>query len=230
MDARSSNPDYSGDPKIGPVPGEVSPGPRLGATGEETEVLVRRAGEDPRCFTELYARIAPAVYAWVRLRLGSSARERLDPEDVVQEVWLRAAKAFTQFDPQRGSFRGWIFQVTKYTLLDTFRRLAAGEPAAVQGASKSGVRRGGFDLSQVPDEVTSFTRRIAREEGLQSLFEELEALPEEERELLVICGLEGRPASEAALQLGLGHEAVRKRWLRLRQRMAQRAELAALID
>ena len=138
--------DDSGDLPIGPVPGAVRPEPRFDATPEKTELLVRRAREDPNCFTELYARIAPVVYAWVRLRLGRSARERLDPEDVVQEVWLRAAKAFEQFDPQRGSFRGWIFQVTKYALLDTFRGLAAasGGPAAGQGASTSEVERGGF--------------------------------------------------------------------------------------
>jgi DNA-directed RNA polymerase specialized sigma24 family protein len=87
-----------------------------------------------------------------------------------------------------------------------------------------------LDLAEVPESVTSLTRRVAREEGLRRFLAEVEALPHEDRELLVICGLEGRPASEAAQQLDLTHEAARKRWLRLRERLAERAELAALID
>ncbi len=205
-------------------------------TAEATNELARRvSAEDELEFSRLYERLAPAVHAWVSLRLGRGARVRFDLEDVAQEVWLRAAKAFSQFDPERGSFRTWLFQVTKYTLLETFRALATGprtvpELAVTSVESGLGSARRGVDLSQVPDSVTTLTRRVAHAEGLARFLEEIEALPPEERELLVICGLEGRPATEAAPQLGLSHEAARKRWLRLRERLAKRAELFSLIE
>jgi RNA polymerase sigma-70 factor (ECF subfamily) len=181
----------------------------------DTNEIVReiRAGDEQR-FTELYERVLPALYAWIHLRLGPAARRRLDPEDIVQEIWIRALRAFPRFDPERGPFRGWIFGITKYELLDTFRDLAAASQPAQQSVS---------GLSRVPDPVTSFTRRIARDEEFQQLLEHVAALPEDEHALVVHCGLEGRPSSEAAVLLGLSHEATRKRWLRLRASLSERA-------
>jgi RNA polymerase sigma-70 factor (ECF subfamily) len=231
-------------------PGDEGSGPDSlrRALEASTNELVRRAKADQRHFAELYARVAPAILAWVHVRLGPAARRRLDPEDVVQEVWLRALKAFPGFDPARGNFRCWIFKVTKYELLDTFRWLAAasrrGEQAAAPEsraaeASAGSAMRGPImgpgprrerSPSQIPDDVSSFTRRIAREEGLLRFLGEVESLPEADRELLLICGFEGRPTTEAAELLELSHEAAAKRWQRLRQRLSQRTGLAALID
>jgi DNA-directed RNA polymerase specialized sigma24 family protein len=90
-------------------------------------------------------------------------------------------------------------------------------------------RRGG-SLSQIPDDVSSFTRRVAREEGLKHFLAEVEGLPAQDRELLLLCGLEGRPTAEAAELLDLSHDAATKRWQRLREQLSQRTGLAALID
>jgi RNA polymerase sigma factor (sigma-70 family) len=202
-----------------------TPGPDGQAAAGDTNELVRRirAGDERR-FTELYERVAPALLAWVHLRLGPAARRQLDPEDVVQEIWLRALRAFPRFDPERGSFRGWIFQITKYELLDTFRGLAGAAQAAEAPAGpgrSAGLTSAG--LSQVPDEVTAFTRRIARDEGMQQLLVHVAALPEEDHALVLHCGLEGRPAAEVAVLLGLTAEATRKRWQRLRAQLRERA-------
>ena len=199
--------------------------PASSARGDETNEVVRgiRAGDEQR-FTELYERVAPALFAWVHLRLGPAARRQLDPEDVVQEIWLRALRAFPSFDPERGRFRGWIFQITKYELLDTFRGLAVETRAGAMRAPEFTAGGGAASqLSQVPDQVTAFTRRIARDEELQKLLVHVAELPEEEHALVVHCGLEGRPASEVAVLLGLTHEATRKRWLRLREQLRERA-------
>lgn len=209
--------------------------------GDDTNEIVRgvRAGDAER-FTELYERVAPALFAWLHLRLSASARRRLDAEDVVQEIWLRALRAFPRFDPERGSFRGWIFQVAKYELLDTFRELASEAGAAHElacdataapgaAAAPDGLRRPDKErLSQVPDRVTSFTRRLARDEDLRLLLDHVGTLPRDDHALVVTCGLEGRPASEAAVLLGLSHEAARKRWLRLRESLRERAWVQAL--
>lgn len=239
--SRPDGPRAAGDADPEPDRACTPPGSRT--RGDDTNEIVRglRAGDEER-FTELYERVAPALYAWLRLRLSPSTRRRLDPEDVVQEIWLRALRAFARFDPERGSFRGWIFQVAKYELLDTFRGLASAagvqilEEAAAHGDASPAVssdRPGAADapfarLSQVPDEVTSFTRRIARDDDLHRLLAHVEALPDDDRALVVHCGLEGRPASETAVLLGLSHEATRKRWLRLRDSLRERAWVHAL--
>ena len=208
-----------------------------GARGMDTNEVVRkiRAGDEQQ-FTELYERVAPALYAWLHLRLGPAARRLLDPEDVVQEIWVRALRAFPRFDPELGSFRGWILKITKYELLDTFRGMAtAARPTQEATAAGDGsisaadpAPRALSGLSQVPDHVTSFTQRIARDEDLQQLLEHVTELSEPEQALVVHCGLEGRPTSEAAALLGLNHEATRKRWLRLRASLRERAWVQTL--
>ena len=45
-------------------------------------------------------------------------------------------------------------------------------------------------------------------------------LGSEERDLIVLCGLEGLPLQDVAARLGLGLEAVTKRWQRLRERLS----------
>jgi RNA polymerase sigma-70 factor (ECF subfamily) len=68
-------------------------------------------------FAELYA---PSVYEFAR-------RQRLqdaDAADVTQEV-LRAVMGSIkrlEYDPERGSFRGWLFAVTRHKLADFAKR------------------------------------------------------------------------------------------------------------
>ena len=62
-------------------------------------------------FVQIYA---PVVYRYVRRRGLQDA----DAADVSQEILRRVAAAMQEFryDRQRGSFRGWLFTVTRNTL------------------------------------------------------------------------------------------------------------------
>ena len=40
-------------------------------------------------FEALYTNVTPTLYAWAELRIRPSLRARLEPQDLVQEVWLR---------------------------------------------------------------------------------------------------------------------------------------------
>ena len=64
-----------------------------------TRGLARNAqlGDAPS-FEALYARLAPALLAWVRLRMLAPLRAHMDEQDVMAEVWLRALKAFSAYD------------------------------------------------------------------------------------------------------------------------------------
>ena len=68
-------------------------------------------------FSELYERVAPRLYVWAELKMPPFLRRRTSPEDVVQETWVRALVKFSEFDPERGSFRGWVFGFSPRTIL-----------------------------------------------------------------------------------------------------------------
>jgi RNA polymerase sigma factor (sigma-70 family) len=93
---------------------------------------------------------------------------------------------------------------------------------ARQGASEpAGPTTRLFALGNLPDTVTAVSQRMMKMEALKSFRSSIEEQPEEERRLLVHCGLEGLPHKEVAERLGLPIATVTKRWQRLRQRLLE---------
>lgn len=184
---------------------------------EPTGELARRAhAGEPGPFEELYARLAPALYAWASLRLPRTLRAFVSPEDIVQEVWCRTTERFATFDPARGEFRSWLFGFAYRVLREAMRSALRLQRASAPDGSRV------FRLEELPDQITSLTRRVARAEDVRALLLRIDelALPPEERELLLLRGLEGLPHEEIAAQLGIQPAAARKRWERLRERLA----------
>jgi len=171
-----------------------------------------RGGEMDR-FQQLYERVMPALHAWAMLRIG--ARARVDPEEVLQETWLRALARFPLYDAER-SFRAWIFGVAKNVLLESLRR--SRQAGGVSGGSSTMSSW----LAAQPDVATSISLRAARRDAMERFLERVRTLGEDEQTLLRMCGLEGATSKEAALRLGIGEEAAKKRWLRLRTELIAR--------
>jgi RNA polymerase sigma factor (sigma-70 family) len=189
-----------------------SPRPLQPDDPASTHDLARRAQGRPReGFAELYARTAPAIVVWSRVHVREALRSRLDPEDVLQETAARAWQRFGEFDPQRGTFRNWIFGIARNVLLEALQRLGSSSHANAQLAT------GGLAL--LPDEATSITRSVARRETLANFARRVDALPREEQRLLLYRGLEERTHDEVAQLLNTSVEAAAKRWQRLRERL-----------
>lgn len=184
----------------------------------DTQGLARaaKAGEEAR-FTELYERIAPALFTWASLRIRPGMRGVLDPQDVVQEVWCRAWKSFPEFDPEQ-SFRAWIFRIAKNVMLEGFRKARKAGSAA---ASPAGESTRAFQLQNLPDSATAISRRMARHEGLQQLLDWIATLDDQDRQLVVHCGLEGLSYPEVSALTQVHKDTIAKRWQNLRVRLAQ---------
>ena len=192
-----------------------------------TRRLVRavQAGEAER-LTPLYERLAPALYGWACLRIPREVRGRLEPDDLMQDVWLRALSAFDSFDPDRGPFRPWLFQVAKYTLLDALRRLRSRLAPRQQPLESGEAGR----LSQLLDDATAVSRAAARRDDVAAFLARVAELPEDDQTLLVHHGLEGLSLAEAGARMGLTKVAAQKRWQRLRARLAEEGLPAGLVE
>lgn len=163
----------------------------------------------------LYPPLAPALHTWACLRLRTTDRIKIAPEDLTQEVWMRAVEVFHAWDPKRCSFRAWLFTVAKNVLLEVRRR--SRKSSREEGAQGSSTRL--LALDQVPLDVTSVTRRVAKDEEVRNFVAKLEELDEVDRMTVVHCGLEELSLSDAATRLGEKYDATAKRWQRLRERM-----------
>lgn len=182
------------------------------AAGPPTETLARAArGGSEEAFSALYARVAPSLFAWATLRSRPELRRHVSAEDIVQEVWVRAFASFDQFDPSLGSFRTWVFTIATRHVLNLMRGLSR-RPREEHVPS---------ELS-LPDEATRISQQVARDEALRQFIELARGLDPEDREILMVMGLEGLSAPAAGKLLRVGGEAAKKRWQRLRSRLRDR--------
>lgn len=176
-------------------------------------------------FEELYVEVAPALYAWAELRIRPEMRRNVDPQDVVQEVWLRAVKRHASFDPAASNFRAWILAIAKNVLLESFRKLRRTPllEADLGRASRA------FTLDGCPESITSFTQRLSKDDAVRRFLELAGSLEEDDRQILVRCGLEERTCADTARELELSEDAVIKRWQRLRTRLRGEAWTRAIL-
>jgi RNA polymerase sigma factor (sigma-70 family) len=70
---------------------------------------------------ELYNSLAPLVLGYLR------ANGAPDPEDVLSEVFLQAARDIARFEGEEPGFRSWVFTIAHHRLIDA-RRHAARRP------------------------------------------------------------------------------------------------------
>ena len=192
-------------------------------SGRVTAALER--GDDG-ALAELYAEIAPSLYAWAELRVRQRFRHALDPADVAQEVWLRAVQAWPGFDPAAIPFRAWLFGVAKNVLFEAQRQLWRTDREGGAGGRSSRLEA----IGNVPAELTTVTRRVARDDNLRAFLAEIGGLDEIDRRLVLHIGFEGLERAEVARRLDLGYEAVAKRWQRLRARLAGSTRILTLLE
>jgi RNA polymerase sigma-70 factor, ECF subfamily len=65
----------------------------------------------------LHRRYAPLI-----LSLASRSLERAAAQEIVQEVFLTIWREAATFDPERGGFRPWVMQITRFRVVSELRR------------------------------------------------------------------------------------------------------------
>jgi len=185
--------------------------------------------------------VAGALQLWASIRVRGDLRQRIDPEDIVQETCIRAYTRYHGFDPGQGTFRAWVFGIATKVLLQQLRALrgqggslptqeprTAGDRWHPQRMQSAGIQRP--EVEALLDSVSSITGKIAEREALAAVLEEVGHLGREERWLLLYRGLERLEFGEIGERLGLHPEAVRARWRRLLERLRGRPGLKRFLD
>lgn len=204
-------------------PPEQKPPPDHSSTAEQ---LARVRSGDPSGFAKLYGRTAPALHGWAALRIHPELRARLDPDDLVQEVWWRAMDSFGTYDPAKGSFRTWLFRIATNVLLDAFRRLRSKRPDDDAAGLKAARRTRPEALIA---EGTSICLQVSRNETISRMIAAVSAMDADDRALFVHCALEGLTVGEASPLIGLGEAAGAKRWQRLKARLRESPDWRAFL-
>jgi RNA polymerase sigma-70 factor (ECF subfamily) len=140
-----------------------------------------------------------------RLHFDARLRGKLDPSDVVQAALLKAHQARDQFrgvsDEERAA---WLRRILARTLADAARDLGRDKRnAAREHSLDAALDASSAELySWVAAEQTSPSGQAMKNEQLLRLADALEALPELQREVLVMKHCQGRTLKEIAEHLG----------------------------
>ena len=184
--------------------------------------LERAAAGDPAAFDELFARHRDFLRLVVQLRMDARVRARVDPSDVVQEAQLDAFRRLRDFlDRRPMPFRLWLRNTARERLLKVQRRhLGAGRRDAgreVPLPEHSSLLLAGRLLAG----GSTPSQRLDRGETARRVRDAVAALPEADREVLLMRNFEGLSNQEVAYLLGLDPATASKRHgralLRLRQ-------------
>ena len=184
--------------------------------------LERAAAGDPAAFDELFARHRDFLRLVVQLRMDARVRARVDPSDVVQEAQLDAFRRLRDFlDRRPMPFRLWLRNTARERLLKVQRRhLGAGRRDAgrdVPLPERSSLLLAGRLLAG----GSTPSQRLDRGETARRVRDAVAALPEADREVLLMRNFEGLSNQEVAYLLGLDPATASKRHgralLRLRQ-------------
>src|SRR5213594_1941972 len=163
---------------------------------------------------------------FARLIFGMAVQslDRAAAEDLVQEVFLAVWRNARRFDPERGTVRAWILQITHFRLLNELRRRSR-QPEVVP--DPEGLLLAGQPASDLGPVEATWERH--RRTVLKSALDEL---PHAQREALSLAFLDDltheQVAAELGLPLGTAKTRIRAGLLKLRSTLGpQWAALAA---
>lgn len=185
----------------------------------EARLLAAARRGDAAALEALVARLAGPVWRFGR----SFCRHPEDAEDVQQEVLTALVKGLDRFEG-RSSLSTWAWMVAR-NACRRLRRRRAGQPAAIESLEPGENAAGRHPVGREPEDPE---RAAVRSELGEALTAALRALPDGQREVLLLRDVEGLPAARVGRLLGLTDRAVKSRLHRARLQL--RRMLAPLHD
>lgn len=152
---------------------------------------------------ELYAAYREKVLAYLTGR--TACRE--DAEDLCAEVFAEVLRCLPRYDPAKASLSTWIYQITRFTLIDYLRTRHPNEPLSE-------------DIAAADNIAEDFLRR----ETLERLAAALQALEPEERDIIVLRYYKGLTLTEISRLTGISYGMVKVKHSRALNTLRERLE------
>lgn len=168
--------------------------------------IIKEARQDPKVFGELYKLYMDQVFRYLYSRLGNVH----EAEDITAQTFLTAFESFDRFR-QDGHFASWLFTMARNKAMDHFR----------QRKNISSID----EVDDIPVENDPLYG-VIQSEQTAALSKLIQALPEEDRELLRLRFLASMSFPEIAYLIHRNEEAVKKSIYRLLARMHSQLEVS----
>lgn len=173
-------------------------------TETSTKELVSRAQQgDQSAVNELYSRHLPRALAAARIRLGPKLREHLDSSDIVQGACLNSLAKLSKFRfTTQGAFNKHLATEVQREIVDQARKRERKKRQPAQRAEQA-------SASMEDTRLPTPSQIIMQRGNIQRLWNAIDQLPEECRELIVASKIEEVGWDELAERVGKSPDAVR---------------------
>jgi RNA polymerase sigma-70 factor (ECF subfamily) len=169
-----------------------------------TDDLVRDAvAGRPEAVDALYARVAPRILTYVRMRMGQPLRARMDSRDILQATLLKSFERFGEFQGSgKPALMAWLARIAEREILDRadYHQRARRSPQREAPLS-------GEDLLEA--RVTSVLSRMIRDERAEKLEAAMEGLSDAHREIILLRKFQELSFREIAARLDKSEDACR---------------------
>lgn len=184
---------------------------------DRTSVHIRRALDgDGHSLSWLVTRLSPVLVAQASHRLGPRLRSLYDPEDLVHDAWMVLLRRIEEFDEEHAQMTPVLLRFLGTTILykvnNLVRKHATGDVEELRAASLLGPDA---DIDPRSGVVTHAIRTELR----NSVLECIDALDEQDKEVLLLRGIEQVPINTVAMLLGITKQGVSMRYARALERL-----------
>ena len=162
-------------------------------------------------FGALYERYQGPIFRFAWHMSGNSATA----EDVTQEVFMLLIRNPGNYDPAKGSVAGYLFGIARNLTRRRLDRSRLDQPLAEEWSDRNEV-----ELASDADPLADLTRV----ELLECLQKAVLGLPEQYREVIVLCDLQEMSYPDAAAILQCPHGTIASRLHRARVMLRARLE------
>jgi RNA polymerase sigma-70 factor (ECF subfamily) len=199
---------------------------RMAQNSSETNRLLRRAASgDQEGLGALLLRHRARLLRLITLRLNPRLQGRIDPGDMLQDVFLEAARRLPEYlDQPRAPFYLWLRTIAGYKLLELHRYHLGTEMR--DAAREVSLNRAGLPeassaalAAQLLGRDPSPSEAAARAEMRAGVQQALDGLDPTDREVLVLRHFEHLSTQEIAQILEISAAAAGKRYFRALKRL-----------
>lgn len=178
-------------------------------SGQSAGGDVARIASDPEAFEAFYRRHVEAVERFVARRVD-------DPylaADLIADIFLAAIDSAHTYRSSRGDPRQWLYGVARNIVAAERRRSARELRAATRISGRALIDE---------DDLADLLERIDAEAQARQLYEAMDALTDDDRNLVELVALDGLAVRDAAKLLGVSQVTARVRLHRARQLLRNR--------
>ena len=174
---------------------------------DQTRILIRNARRgDEEAVRKLLVLYHPRLRARLLRQMDPTMKARIEPEDILQQVYLEVFRAIDRFTYQgKDSMLRWMYAILDRKLIDEHRAMRAERRDVrreVKAAPPSAQHTTYIDLmARIMSKDGTPSQVVRKDEAVAVLTTCVASLPQHYRDVIQMRFIEGRPVAEVAKEL-----------------------------